>query len=127
MTSAKEGATQISLEKQQKERPMKILLIDDDPDLLGFLELMVKEYARKETICVTSCNEAVGKVESDSEIGIIFLDMHGCGDRSELCCKAMTRGIRVIFCTGDYVNSKCFTEVLLKPFNGNDLEALLSK
>ncbi|CAM3724123.1 two-component system response regulator [Mucilaginibacter galii] len=113
----------------------KILAVDDDADMLEFLDTLLVQYGYE--VKTLSRGERIFNAVSTYKPDLILLDvMLGGVDGSMICsalkAKAETRDIPVIFVSGYYqAASKIYNledgaadDFLLKPFN---IQSLISK
>lgn len=103
---------------------MNILILDDDEIMLDvFTRVIQRVRPEANVICVKNQKDAFGVLDS-IKVDLAIIDRHGCGG-CVVGLRAVDLKIRTVLCTGDHTEILGFEEVLLKPFDLNEFEALL--
>jgi two-component system, OmpR family, response regulator VicR len=113
----------------------KILVIDDDEDVLAIIVLVLEEKGYE---VVAASNSDILANLDDIKPEILFLDntVGGKSSGSELCEELKSddryKGIKVVLCSAvdnlDIISRQCNADTYLqKPFNLDDLEGLVEQ
>ncbi len=115
--------------------PIKVAIVDDEPDVLETLKDFVEEYEEYEPLAFPSAEELLKYLEnSDVHIAMIdinLVDMEG--DELLEKLKGMSKGISVVMMTGEsrlIKLSACFfagaDDIVLKPFTKDDFMEVIN-
>jgi len=107
----------------------KILLVDDNKDLLQILQIILKGHGY-DTVVATSIEEAKHKIRIHSPI-LILMDVFICDEDGRDFCNMLkmqqeTTNVRIILMSGcdeslNLINHTMADDFMYKPFDYNDL------
>lgn len=103
---------------------MIVLLVDDEPCILEILEEFVRQAQPDVLVLKAGSAKEAHTILNSQKIDLVVTDLHGC-EGPNLCCEAMSKGVRVVVCTGDARAEDSYKEVLMKPFSREDIERML--
>ena len=122
--------------KQGAERPLKILLVDDDELIRETFPELMEILGHKVVSSACNGSEGIRLVEEGLEVDVVVLDqnMPGLSGIETLAClQALRPGLPIVFCTGhldDAVRGKLKGSarvwILMKPDSINDIRPILS-